>query len=102
MCWRAILLCGQGQNLADLEMCKITKRPTNEFSGSPTVCISGVSPRTNFRNGIRTSRGQSRFNVSGAKRPLDAVLGRFYKTVWNLNLIFSLITTYYATHYMVG
>src|SRR5690349_13884527 len=69
------LLCGQDQNPPDLEICQISKPPTNEFSGSPTVCISGVSSRTNLRNGTRTSSGQSRFSVSGAKRPLDALLG---------------------------
>ena len=68
-------LCKQSQDSPDLEVCKIAQPPIKEFSGCPTVCISGVSPRTSFRNGTRTSRGQSRFNVSAAKRPLDAVLG---------------------------
>jgi len=49
--------------------------------GGPTVCISGVSPRTNFRDGITISSGQSRFNVSAAKRPLDAVLGGGFKAL---------------------
>ena len=38
--------------------------------------LSGVSLRTSFRNGNRISSGQNRFNVSGAKRPLELMLGR--------------------------
>src|SRR5438128_402960 len=59
------LLRGQDQNLPDLEICKITKPPTNEFSGSPTVWLSGSGGSGQTRLNACTKFGKPRPQRSG-------------------------------------